>query len=334
MRRPFLLAGALALFGCGGGMQRELKGATFDLSSKEAGLADEYEREEPRRADAKTRCDYWTKRSEEAATSHLIGIFQYSPEHFVNLRAWTEAEKADTCGAAKAEADAKAAKKLDADRELELAEARRAHEGRDRESWAHARLDECAAARREDACDGARAYVKAVPDGVHVAEANAALRAAESKLGELRRLREEEEQRRVAATAKLEDVAGFRISGLRVTVTEAPGGVGQYLKVVFDLTALRSLARGATPIVKAACRVDDKRMVDVATALDLHVSELDPGDTKQIEASPYAKSTLSSAPSQCDLVVMKATAMDTVGAAVHSFCYVPGQKVRDGSCGP
>jgi hypothetical protein len=338
MRGLVLTAAATAFVllsaACGGTVQREVKGASFELSRKEADLADQYDREEPRRADAAARCEYWKKRVDDAGKDHVIGPFEYSPESFVHLRAWAEAEKTDLCGAAEREADAKAAKTLEDERATALANARQAHDGRDREGWATARAEQCAAAATEDACDGVRAYLRAFPEGSHVAQAGEALGHAAPKLEGLRHAREEEEQRRASATAKLEDAAGLRVSGVRVAMIDAPGGDGQLLRVTFDLTALRALARGTTPLLKAACRVGDKRRVDVASGLDARVSELDPGDTKQIEASVYAKGALASAPSECDLVLMKGGAADTSGTVVHTFCYVPGQRVRDGACTP
>lgn len=341
MRRAALALFALtavAAAGCGTSLvQRQVRGATFDLSSKEIGLADEYEGQDPRAGNAQVRCDYWTKRRADADGNHLIGVFSWPPEYFANLRGWTEAKKSEVCEVAKTEADAHAAKVNEQERLDALAAARQEHEARDGRAWAEVRGNDCAAAAREDACDGMKAYLAISPGGHHATEAAAAVQAAEPKLAELRRAREQDATRRASQASKQEETAGFRVSSLRATIDDAPAGSatpGEYLRVAFDLTATRALARGVTPIVRAACQVADKRMVDVDTGLDIHLDELALGDTKEIDASPYAKRALVAAPSQCEIVVMRGIAVDTSGPVVRTFCYVPGQGVKDGACAP
>jgi hypothetical protein len=321
---------------CGGGVPRRVNGVTFELSNKEVGLADAYERDEPGTADAQARCDYWTKRREDAGGNHLVGIFSWPPEYFRTLRAWTDARKSEACDVAKAEGDAREAKATEAARVEALAEAKREHEARDERAWAQAHAEECKAAAREDACDGVRAYLAIAPTGHHASEATASLQAGTPKLAELRRLHEDELARRAAEVSKLEEAAGFRVTGVRVTVEDAPPGAppGQHLRVAFDLTALRPIARSVSPVVRAACKVTDKRMVDVEAALDARLDELAAGDTRELEASPYAKRPLHAAPSQCDIVLVKGTLAASSGPAVRSFCYVPGQDVRSGACAP
>jgi hypothetical protein len=182
-----------------------------------------------------------------------------------------------------------------------------------------------------------KAYLDIEPGGRHAAQATAALGAAEPKLAQLRRLREQEAARRAALASKQEDAAGFRVSSMRATIDDVPPGSsapGVYLRVTFDLTAIRSLPRGVTPIVRGACQVAEKRMVDVDAGLDTHLDELAPGDTKLIDASPYAKRALLAAPSRCEIVVMKGVALETSGPLVRTFCYEPGQGVREGTCVP
>jgi hypothetical protein len=331
MRRPLLLLLAVgAGAACGATLPHRVKGATFELSSKEIGLADEYERDEPRTGEVQVRCDYWTKRREDANGNHLVGLFSWPPEYFQTLRAWAEAKKAEVCDVAKAEAEAKAAKRNEEARVEALAEAQREHVARDERAWAQARAEECAAAVKEGACDGVRAYLATVPGGHHAGEATAALQAGTPKLAEISRLHDEELARRAAEVSKVEEAAGFRVTSVRVTLEDAPVGAGaglpgQHLHVAFDLTAL----------VRARCFVADKRMVDVDVAPDAHLDELSPGDTRALDASPYLKRPLHAAPSQCDIAVLKGSGAETSGPVVDSFCYVPGwQDAKDGACAP
>jgi hypothetical protein len=338
MRRTLLLAPLLGALACGGGTQVQARGAAFALSSKEIGLATEYERGDPRPADAQERCDYWTKRREDANGNHVIGLFSWPPSYFEGLRAWTEAKKGEACDAAKADADAKAAKLNEEARVAALEEARREHETRDERAWAAAKASECAMAATEGACDGLTAYLAIVPNGQHASEAATALQLARPKLLELRQRREEGDRQRAVEAVRLEEAAGFRVSNPRAVLDDAseggPTSPGRYLKVAFDVTAVRAIARGVTPIVRAACQVEDKRMVDVDAALDPHLYELAPGDTKEIDAAPYLKKSLLALPSRCDVVILKATGLEATGSIVHSFCFVPGQGIGEGGCAP
>jgi hypothetical protein len=310
-------------------------GSTFELSRKENGLAAEYERAEPRGNDAQAQCDYWTKRREEADGSHLIGVFSWPPEYFENLRGWTEAKKLAACDVAKKEADATAAKLNEGARRDALAEAEREHVARDERAWAQARAEECAAGAKDGACDGVKAYLASLPAGRHAGDAARALETGTPKIGEAHRLEEEEHARRTAESAKQEEAAGFRVTGLRVTLENAPAGAspGYHLHAAFDLTALRPIARSTTPLVRARCTVMDKRMVDSDAPPDAHLDELSAGDTRELEANPYLKRPLHAAPSQCEIAVVRGSGQETSGPIVDSFCYVPGWlDAREGAC--
>jgi hypothetical protein len=340
IRQPFgvLFVSFVGASACGGeAFLRTANGATFPLSSKEIGLARDYERGEPQGGDGSARCDYWTKRREDANGNHLVGVFSWPPQYFENLRGWTEAKKAEACEVAKREADAKAATLNEAARREALAEAKREHDARDERGWAEARVEECTAATTEGACDGVRAYLSNVPGGRHAGEATSALETGTPQIAQLRRQREEESARRGAEVAKQEDAAGFRVSGLRVTLESAQAGAspGYHLHAAFDLTALRPIARGTTVLVRARCLVVDKRMVDSDVPPDAHLEALAAGDTRELEASPYVKRPLHAAPSQCEVVVVRGSGAETSGTVVDSFCYLPGWlDARAGACPP
>jgi hypothetical protein len=338
---PVALAALALVVGttaCGGPtFLRTANGSTFPLSSKEIGLARDYERGEPQAGDAAARCDYWTKRREDANGNHLIGVFSWPPEYFENLRGWTEAKKAEICEVAKREADAKAATLNETARREALAEAQREHGARDERGWAEARAEACASATTEAACDGVRAYLANVPGGRHAVDAATALEAGTPKIAELRRRREEESARRGAEIAKLEEAAGFRVSALRVTLENAQAGAapGYHLHAAFDLTALRPIPHGTNVALRARCLVVDKRMVDSDVPADAHLDELAAGDTRELEASPYLKRPLHAAPSQCEVVVLRGSGAETSGPVVDSFCYLPGWlDARVGACPP
>ncbi len=339
MRRSFLLITAplTAALACSSSTQLQVRGATFELSSKEIGLANQYDREDPHAADAQARCDYWTKRREDANGNHLVGLFSWPPEYFWHLRAWADAKKAEACDLAKAEADANAAKQNEEARRQALVEAEKEHEARDERAWRGARAEDCVAAAREDACDGVKAYLAIVPNGRHAADAAAEVQAAEPKIAELRRRREADDARRTNEESKQEEAAGFRVSSVRAVLQDVPAGGsmrGLFVHVFFEVTAIRAMSRGVVPVVKAACQVGDKRMVDVDAALDQRLDELSPGDTKEIELSPYLKRALQETPSRCEISVMKGAAPDARGPLVHSFCFVPGQGVSETVCAP
>jgi hypothetical protein len=328
-----------ATLGCGAGVPKPYHGEVFVLSGREAKMAAEDERAEPRAAGAQERCDYWTAQKEDAAKSHLLGVFKYTPEYFEHLHAWAEAHETAACAQAKAEADAVAAEATEAERLRALAEARVSHDAGDRRAWDAARLSDCDARSPgfgESSCDGLRAYLRTVPDGEHVADATAALEAAAPKLAELRRLREAAEAARVAAASRQEEAAGFRVSSLRAALDDAAlaDHPGHSLRLGFDVTLLRALPRGVTPLVRAACLVGDKRMVDVDTPQGARLNELLPGDTRALDANPYGKSPLTETPSRCEIVVMKGAGVETTGARVHAFCWVPGGAVEEGECAP
>lgn len=105
--------------GCGSGAIKQVRGANFDLSGKENGIADEYEQQEPKAADAGQKCVYWQEREQNAQGSHTIGILNWPSDYFGTLRSWVTAKKDEACAAAdvaKKEQEAKDAKAKDAER--------------------------------------------------------------------------------------------------------------------------------------------------------------------------------------------------------------------------
>ncbi|HEY2509763.1 MAG TPA: hypothetical protein VGI39_02875, partial [Polyangiaceae bacterium] len=279
----------------------------------------------PQRASADVRCAYWTKRVEEAGTSHLMAVFSYPPEYFRNLHSWADARKNDACAEAKKEADASEAARLDGERARELAEAQRAHEARDREAWEQAKVESCRAADREDACGGVRSYVEAFGSGGHAVEAREALHASEPKLAELRRLREEAEERRAAGIAKREEAAGVKISSLQASFEEARRGTSVRLR--FDATLLRAMD-GKGLAIRVACRAGEKRIVDAVTLADALAGDLAAGDTRELEVEAFSRVPLRERPEHCDVVMRKPG-----GGDVDMFCVGPaGGLARQEGC--
>ena len=75
----------------------QVRGATFELSGREASLAEKYEQEEPRDAPASDQCTYWKQRVHDAQGGHVIGIVSWPAEYFATLRRWAEAKQAAAC---------------------------------------------------------------------------------------------------------------------------------------------------------------------------------------------------------------------------------------------
>jgi hypothetical protein len=91
--------GALLLVGCGG-VVKQVRGATFDLSGREASVAEPFEQEEPKRAPEDQLCTYWSDRAADARGSHTVGILNWPAEYFETLRSWVAAKRDEHCSAA------------------------------------------------------------------------------------------------------------------------------------------------------------------------------------------------------------------------------------------
>jgi hypothetical protein len=94
--------------GCGGSMQ-QVQGAQFDLSGNETSVADNYKQQEPREADAQTRCQYWSRRAVEAQGPQTIGILRWPPGSFPTLISWANAKRQQACGKFQAQQQAERA---------------------------------------------------------------------------------------------------------------------------------------------------------------------------------------------------------------------------------
>lgn len=90
------------LVGCGGESIRETRvGSAFELNGQETTLADQYDAQEPKRADLQTRCRYWQGRATDARRPHALGVLVWQADHFTNLQAWTATRVQETCGDAR-----------------------------------------------------------------------------------------------------------------------------------------------------------------------------------------------------------------------------------------
>jgi hypothetical protein len=214
----------------------------------------------------------------------------------------------------------------------------------DREAWATATVNQrnCATPQTESDCDAVESYLSRRPDGFQAAEARRILARGKPRVAGLRAAREAREAaaaaaaREAAAAAAAREVAiGFKVTRLRVQQRDPlrSDGRNKYLYVTFDLTVLSPLPRWTTPIVKVACHVGDKRMVDVDTTLDTRLNELSVGDTKELEANPFFNNPLRIPPTSCDILIMKGTGFDTRGPIVQEYCLVADDThLRDGAC--
>jgi hypothetical protein len=82
---------------CGGGAQLQVRGASFHLSGREAGLAARYEEQDPTAAPPADRCGYWQRVVGDASGDHVIGILKWPAEYFDQLRTWAAAKRDEAC---------------------------------------------------------------------------------------------------------------------------------------------------------------------------------------------------------------------------------------------
>lgn len=73
--------------------------------------------------------------------------------------------------------------------------------------------------------------------------------------------------------------------------------------------------------VKGKCQVGTKSFVDTTVAME-PLKDLDKGDTKAVEAYPFANNGLKAAPSKCEFTIFLGDALNT-GVKVHSFNWTP-----------
>ena len=196
----------------------------------------------------------------------------------------------------------------------------------------------CKLAQAETDCDGVRKYLRDYPNGSHAEQAKAMVNADDVRLAHVRSARDASlavskklDDAAAAAIKKLEDATGLKITKMRAVVRDSSLQTGKVVEIKYDLTIVKKQIKGTTLKLRAACQVDDKRMVDNVTGT-IEAPSMNVGDTVEDDVTSFIGAPLTKAPSMCELLVLKGSILGTAGDSVHTYCLVPGKGVRDGSC--
>jgi hypothetical protein len=125
----------------------------------------------------------------------------------------------------------------------------------------------------------------------------------------------------VAGRQALAAPKAVEISNTTAKVTNDPIEEGQMMmEVRFDATFNKKPGDKYFH-VKGKCQVGTKSFVDTTVAME-PLKDLDKGDSKSVEAYPFANNGLKAAPSKCEFTIFLGDALNT-GVKIHSFNWAP-----------
>ena len=103
---------------------------------------------------------------------------------------------------------------------------------------------------------------------------------------------------------------------------------GKYLRVGFAVTVARKPAEGEAIKVLATCTVDDKKAVSLS---DSALDDLEAGESRLFDESPFIAETLAKSPSRCDLVFGHGQELGDPGTPLAHYCW-DGAAISEGAC--
>jgi hypothetical protein len=119
------------------------------------------------------------------------------------------------------------------------------------------------------------------------------------------------------------------VTHLDVTTPVGDPGANPSLDVKLDVQVTSSVGSDVTLTAVTACKVNGAVKIDTSD-LGGDLSDLDVGDTKRLEASPFASSKLEGTPSQCSITIRENKEF-SAAKNIAQFCYAAGHVTR-GAC--
>jgi hypothetical protein len=119
------------------------------------------------------------------------------------------------------------------------------------------------------------------------------------------------------------------VTKLQVTPSAEGDGPGRSLELGLDVQVASTVGSDVTLTAVTACKVNGAMQIDT-TELGGDLSDLNVGDSKHFDATPFSASKLDAMPSQCNVTIRQ---NQDFGDAkpIAQFCYAAGHVAR-GAC--